>query len=440
MELASLKTQVNALNGTISDSGEFVIEGQDGTYAVKKTADGSVITTITASAKAFIGNLTAGAISAKEVATENLTIGGQTLEAYVRGVIAQVQQEQGGQSTTVTVVQITPPPAPTQTLTLTEPNSSASGTIAIEQKDGFAALSMKIKDKEVARIDEQGNASFSGTLSAPQASISGTLIAKEIQAENISALTARINELNSQFTTIGTTPLATGTTINSNALTAYDLNVAHSVLIGKIYVQDNSIMAFGDELRISALSQITLFDGSLTIAKNGTLTTQGEIVAKGGVRTDTIRATEPQNNITVQLNNDASASSKLVIADQSNKEVASVTASGSAYFDQGVDFRKYEASDSAMITPAQTWAEYGQNVPSIKTNNEASGNAILPVGATEVLIANTKVKSNSLIYVTATSSTGNQILYVVAKQEGQWFKVKIDQPVGNDVTFNWWIL
>jgi hypothetical protein len=186
----------------------------------------------------------------------------------------------------------------------------------------------------------------------------------------------------------------------------------------------------------------------VVIAKNGSIKTEGEVIAKGGIKTNTISAIDSGSNVTVALNNSSTQfpianqaqNSKLQIVNGENKEVASIDASGSAYFSQGVAFDKNMSSSSAVLNKDTTWSKYAINAPGIETNNEVSGEATLPIGETELVIINNKVKSNSLIYVSPLSSTSNQILYVESKGEGKYFKVKIDQPITNELKFNWWIL
>ncbi|MCX6816556.1 MAG: hypothetical protein NTZ93_01685 [Candidatus Beckwithbacteria bacterium] len=76
---------------------------------------------------------------------------------------------------------------------------------------------------------------------------------------------------------------------------------------------------------------------------------------------------------------------------------------------------------------------------SIATNATA-GKSILPAGATEFTINTAKVTPDDLIYVTPLGDSQNQVLYVKAKQEGEWFKVAINQPLPFDLEFNWWII
>ena len=65
-----------------------------------------------------------------------------------------------------------------------------------------------------------------------------------------------------------------------------------------------SIISLSSELKLSALSQINFFDGAVTIAKDGTITTQGKLIAEAGIRTNEIKPLTDNgqvliNNLTV---------------------------------------------------------------------------------------------------------------------------------------------
>ena len=72
-------------------------------------------------------------------------------------------------------------------------------------------------------------------------------------------------------------------------------------------------------------------------------------------------------------------------------------------------------------------------------SNATAGTATIPAGLTELTIENSKIEDSSLIYVTPTSSTENNVLYVKNKEAGQ-FVVGFTNPIDVDVAFNWWII
>jgi hypothetical protein len=77
-----------------------------------------------------------------------------------------------------------------------------------------------------------------------------------------------------------------------------------------------------------------------------------------------------------------------------------------------------------------------------------AGKGKVPTGLSQVTIKNVNTKKSVLIYVTPTTSTENNVLYVKS-QDGceeatgacePQFVVGFDQEVSQDVEFNWWIV
>jgi len=351
------------------------------------------------------------------------------------------------------------------------------------------------------------NATISGTLAANEASLSGKLIAKEVEAENINELTSKlanqatdINEIQKLLADIKNQPLpdasyyqvipdSVTTVANSNPIDSssvagmttgneqpatsnglfdsltvtgqsnlYNLFVTNSLAVGSLLIENNSILSLSWDLKLSALSTIKLFDDSVVITRDGTITTKGALIAQGGIRTNEIRPISTNDNLSVQLNSDENRNSKLEIRNSQGNEVASIDASGSARFKE-LSLDKYmEATTSAAIIAASdNFVKNGLYAPAIETQTKTAGVGKLPKRSSEVVIYNEKVTSESLIYVTATSPTGGKNLFVAEKQTCKtdfnefqqistnvncrpYFKVAIDSPVTSDINFNWWII
>ena len=71
--------------------------------------------------------------------------------------------------------------------------------------------------------------------------------------------------------------------------------------------------------------------------------------------------------------------------------------------------------------------------------NATAGKAIIPAGLNQITITNPNVTNYTLVYVTPTSSTQNNVLYVKAKDNG-YFVVGFNQALDADVSFNWWVI
>ncbi|MEI7750440.1 MAG: hypothetical protein WCJ25_05615, partial [Candidatus Moraniibacteriota bacterium] len=57
-----------------------------------------------------------------------------------------------------------------------------------------------------------------------------------------------------------------------------------------------------------------------------------------------------------------------------------------------------------------------------------------------VFIKTTAVVSDSLIYVTPTGSTKNQVPFIDSVKAGEGFTVSVDDPVTADLHFNWFLV
>jgi hypothetical protein len=138
----------------------------------------------------------------------------------------------------------------------------------------------------------------------------------------------------------------------------------------------------------------------------------------------------------------ATTQSKFAILDASNSAVASIDASGSAQFKdlaaQGIVIKQpvAQASDSASLSLAQ--------------KNQTAGSAVLSAYTTELTIENNNVSDTGLIYLTPTSDTANQVLYLKSKETcngplalsscQKSFTVGIKNAVTQDINFNYWLV
>jgi hypothetical protein len=328
-----------------------------------------------------------------------------------------------------------------------------------------------LEGKTVTTIDSQGNASFSGqviadslsidnnatisgTLTAGQfetneASVSGKLTAKEIQSDNLTDLENRLNRTASDSSYLATsvndiqrllaeiqneptpdpetqTNLSNTTDLTSMTLeelnvtgttNVYNLSVSNSISTGNLLIEDNKILALSWDLNISALSRINFFDGAVTMARDGTITTRGEIIAEGGIRTNEIKGLTEEDNVNIN---------KLA--------VDSLT----------INDKYLEAtSSSAVIAAADNFELNGLFAPAIETATTSAGIAILPANSTEVVIYNNNIKEDSLVYLTPTSDypQSGQLTVVKKEFEGKsYFKVSSNTISALPVKFNWLIV
>jgi hypothetical protein len=65
---------------------------------------------------------------------------------------------------------------------------------------------------------------------------------------------------------------------------------------------------------------------------------------------------------------------------------------------------------------------------------------LLEADGKSVLIKTTAINTDSKVYITPISSTNNQVIYVGEIKLGKSFEVKVDNLVGAEIKFNWWIV
>jgi hypothetical protein len=195
----------------------------------------------------------------------------------------------------------------------------------------------------------------------------------------------------------------------------YNVSVANSLMVGTTMIDQNSIISLASELKLSALSQINLLDGAVIIAHDGTITTKGELIAQGGIRTNEIKALTDSDNVNI----DNLAIKNLTVNDK--------------YLDA--------TSSAAIIAASDNFNKNGIFAPAIETATASAGIAILPENSNEVIIYNNNVKKDSLIYLTPTSLTF-PTLSVVEKDSGEkpYFKVVSSTSSLLPIKFNWLII
>jgi len=357
---------------------------------------------------------------------------------------------------------------------LTSNEASISGTLAARnvilgsEATPGSADSGSLQDKQ-ARMTVYGDAS-----------LSGKLVAKEVKSENIDnlttnyqSLTTNINDIQQQLAALMNSPLpdianqtniatitdlinaAFSTDVINHVSTAnltvtgssnlYNATVSNSLVAGSLFFQDNRIIALASELRLSSLSTINMFEGAVIISKNGNITTTGEIIAQGGIRTNTIQAVDGKGDVSVILNSVQDLdkipkqvrNDKLSIKNSQNNEVASIDASGSAQFNS-IAFN-HVATPSALIADSGMRNEFNEVIPAIKTNAESAGSSIFPANTQEVIIYNERVTKSSLVYLTPVGTNISGQLTVVKKENG-YFSVSASTINTSAIEFNWLII
>ena len=374
VQTSSLET--NKLTAQISNLTEII--SQKVTTAALKAKDISTTTFSAATAKIQTLNV------------DKVMVSGKNLANYINELIdKKLEQNQKTISPVVEVKDITATGSANLAHIQTKEISPQEKDLVLSlraKRDNLGGKLSKLiikglNNKNVVTIDSVGNATFSGTLAAKQvnadkakiaqintdklsgkeASLSGKLIAKEVEAENIKkiensvsqtksniqqlqdaysnekaattetqksieTLNNDVNEIqklladiqndsstNPQYyqniddnSNVASDGIQQNTTLENLVVTGnsnlYALSVADSFSVGTISMRDNSIIALASKLELSALNEVSFFGGSVVIARNGNITTSGTLIAKGGIKTNKIESISPEDNITVKLN------------------------------------------------------------------------------------------------------------------------------------------
>ncbi|NTU46041.1 hypothetical protein HGA88_00245 [Candidatus Roizmanbacteria bacterium] len=375
-------------------------------------------------------------------------------------------------------------------------NINTAGDLSVKN----ASISGSIVSSVVIANNVQAQtATIAGTLAAHEATIEGKLIAKEIQSENITNLQNQVSSISNQTSSSlqsmeelskqmndvqkllgdiknqplpspayyqnlssdslasGSASLADASVVNlwaTGSVNATQAVITDQLTVSQIIVHENSISSLTNELKLAALSQINLMNGAVIIAKDGTITSRGEIIAQGGVRTNEIKAISPDQDVSVVLGARTASGSgemenaKLKVKDVLGTTVASIDASGSASF-QNLSLNKYLAatSSASVLSAPDNFNKNGLNAPAIETDTQSAGIGIIPSGQPEVAIYNTSVTKDSLIYLTPVGENAPQLTVVqkeacTTKTPGckPYFTVSVGNGIHSDVKFNWLII
>ena len=421
-------------------------------FRIQNKTTGEIIQKIGAFSELVAGNIKAGLIETENAVVDNTLIAKNIISETVSSTIGQFNNLTINNKITSPIVEtekiITNEIKPQNddlTIDLGENTSPLQGN---NDPGALAKLIIKgLEGKSAVVIDAAGNASFSGQIIADSlkinndATVAGILTADRIEAKNINelttsnqSLTTNINDIQKLLADIKNQPIPDpinyqnldpsfnqfqpiSTNFNDLTVTGnsnlYNVSVSNSLLVGTTLIDQNSIISLASELKLSSLLTINLFDGAVVIAKDGKITTQGEIIAEKGIRTNEIKPLTDDGR--VSINN-------LTI---NNLAIDNIS------------------TNSAIIAAADNFTENGIFAPAIETATASAGIGILPENSNEIIIYNENVKENSLIYLTPTSTTTSvSQLSVGEKNIGtkSYFKVISNTPSELPVKFNWLII
>jgi hypothetical protein len=366
------------------------------------------------------GNIKAGAVESKEIAAETFSSFQATIDNLLitNGLVSPIVK--------------------TETISPLADKSDVNVQIGNPEIDqGYGELNIQNSaGEEVASINTEGDADFEGSLDvAEDTTISGTLYANKIESTTLDDIQKLLTEVEADQALLKETA-------NWNVDTATDSANLDEVALASLYVTETAVvnsLSVSSSITIGSdlVIQSKLNDQNLAINSIDTLSTPLSIQSLALAPVEIMAG-----KVKIETNGDVSIQGNLFVAGQIQSQGltlgqvdtepgATISASGSAEFNS-VAAEKLIIAASEVATPSA-----GIN-GEIETNATA-GNALLPAGTEEITIKNPNISDYTLVYVTPTSSTLNNVLYIKAKGAG-FFTVGFSQALDTDVTFNWWVI
>jgi|GEM_PF-2482322 len=469
LQIASQSAQIALLEKdlNLTSTGDLnIAQTQDEDYQVQNSQTGDIITRLSAFAETVMGKIRAGSISAYEITTNGFI----AFQAQVDNLLVKT----GLVSPSVQTAMISP--LADEKDIVIRLGKSATGSDSVQGK-----LSIQNQNgEEVASINSEGDATFSGTLNSENlavennATISGDLTANnintgEIRAEKLvvdqivspsgynSGITLeQIEELlrqaqadqnllgqaedwynatsSAQIKNLAAETATLKNLFVTQSIAANSLSLSQSISLGTdMVIQSqlidnklaNSIDTLTAPLSIQslALAPVEIMAGKIRIETNGDVYIAGNLYVAGRVES---------TGLTVKTSADMTRTDLVRVEDEAGNLAAGISASGSAQF-------KELASDKIVIAGASVATDSATLQNGEINTNASAGSGILPAGQKEIAIVSPNIKSESLVYVTPTSDTKNYVLYVKAKEDGRMV-VGFNRTLDIDVYFNWWVI
>lgn len=196
-------------------------------------------------------------------------------------------------------------------------------------------------------------------------------------------------------------------------------SVTGTLTVGQIAFKDNLIETTAEALYIqpSGLGSVHILNDRLVLSSDGSVTVNGNLNVTGSLIAEMIKA--------------ESVETKNLTAEKINIASPAQTA---------------ELSAGAIIASPEP-AE-GATTSATLASNATVGTITLAAGQTEITIANPRLTPSSMVYLTPSGSTGNQVVYIKSKSvvdpnlspTPSAFTIAIDQPLAQNVDINWWLI
>jgi hypothetical protein len=447
----------------------------------------------------LVANLQVGLVDAQQittnalnVASDNITINGQNIKDYITTIVKNVLND-GNDGIVSPIASIDE----LHTNFISPVDSTASIGLKLDNNKLFVLNGNTASSSAVATIDNQGNATFSGQLTSGSlntlgdATISGTLHAGKILASDIEGLNVTASTVSAQYITNITNIYSTGSAFGSNfglvtgqatpgtssgissqqlasggyidissfsgqlayvdnlgaANAAFSQNltvfgqtslsdtsiVGQLAVNGSLILADNGINVLGSDLNLQPLRQggLSIMGGLVYIDTDGNLKVGGNATFAKNVTVNGTLATNVVSPLPGSDLNLNTGNSNLQVTNASNTAVLSVNPLGDLIASGEGTFSKLNLG---LVQPALAVS------PTELTASGSAGTANVSAYQTQVTIDNPNVTDKSLIYITPTSSTNNQVLYLLKQVPGESFTVGLQNPSVTPIPFNWIIV
>ena len=447
---------------------------------------------------AAMGQFNNATIGALAVASDSVTIAGETLHDYIARIVDDRLASQGDALRGYEADRIA-------TNIISPLSDTPDAKIAVKLNDNEGKSKFEIRDASdsaVVSIDSLGNATFSGQLTSDKlttknvrseglevssdASVSGTLRAKRIIADQIEGLSANAASVSANYITNNNyytasqsgsfafteadgyvsvasfaAQLAQVGSLNAeNAVFSqslisygtssfYDIGIASQISVGaQLTISDTAINVLGDDLKLQPLKQggIALVGGEVYIDPSGNMTVKGnatfakDVEVRGRLSANIISPLQGRD-LVVELGSTnqelGNRNSSFIIHNSSRSGVLAVDSQGNLTASGSATFGKLNLG---LVAPALAVSD----TEVIATGS--AGVAFIKPYQTEVTVINSLVTENSLVYITPVGSTSGN-LYLLRQTgnnpengiEGS-FTVGISQPGIQNLNFNYLIV
>jgi len=460
---------------TITDNGSLAAATESADFTQNSPVQSSNEPSLLQSLTDILNTIGLGAVQAQTITSQSvqnvtgtITVGGQTLTDYIKSIVDQMVN-QAIDKKLAQLPSNSPIVNPVASNSAETTDQNASSSAAPGPLATASALSSPIYTIYNSIASTSAEASIAGEITSP-ASNSATTI--DTSSETISPTTVSshseidtqtspnnqyepVASLGGQLTYIPNFKSDFGTfnqgliTLGPTSLT--DVSVSSTITVNNnLRITQNTIDTIGSDLNIQPLRQgnILFMGGLIAIDTQGNLQVNGNAnfahdVNINGQLAAGIIAPIPNQDLVITLPNKKDKSGSLfVIRSSSGSGVLTINQSGDVNSSGEARFNSVATNGFSIIRGAQADTSMTQT-----TADSSAGKGVITAYETERTIFTPYVTDHSLIYVTATSDTGNDIPYL-ARQTAEdpsngtkgSFTVELPEAGTEDISFNWWIV